>query len=82
MRVRAFEMFVCVSVEDMGPGIPEAEQAQIFERFYRGKHARHEEGNGLGLYLTRMILQKERGYVKVISPEEGGSRFSIYLQRV
>lgn len=82
VRVRAFEMFVCVSVEDMGPGIPEAEQAQIFERFYRGKHARHEEGNGLGLYLTRMILQKERGYVKVISPEEGGSRFSIYLQRV
>ncbi len=81
VNVRTFEMFVCISVEDMGPGIPESEQAQIFERFYRGKNARHEEGNGVGLYLTRMILQKERGYVKVVSPEKGGSRFSIYLQR-
>lgn len=79
--MRAFEMFVCISVEDMGPGILESEQAQIFERFYRGKNARHEEGNGVGLYLTRMILQKERGYVKVLSPEKGGSCFSIYLQR-
>ena len=81
VRVRVFEMFVCVSVEDMGPGIPESEQAQIFERFYRGKHACYEEGNGVGLYLTRMILQKERGYVKVASREQGGSCFSIYLQR-
>lgn len=82
VKVRAFELFVCISVEDMGPGIPESEQAQIFERFYRGKYARKNEGNGVGLYLTRMILQKERGYVKVTSPEKGGSRFSIYLQRV
>lgn len=81
VHVRAFEMFVCVSVEDMGPGILESEQAQIFERFYRGKHAHHEEGNGVGLYLTRMILQKERGYVKVTSRGQGGSCFSVYLQR-
>lgn len=81
VSMRTFEMFVCISVEDMGPGIAESEQAQIFERFYRGKNARQEEGNGVGLYLTRMILQKERGYVKVSSPEKGGSRFSIYLQR-
>ncbi len=81
VEVRAFEMFVCISVEDMGSGIPESEQAQIFKRFYRGKNARYEEGNGVGLYLTRMILQKERGYVKVSSPEKGGSCFSIYLQR-
>lgn len=79
VKVRAFELFVCVSVEDMGPGIPESEQAQIFERFYRGACARQEEGNGVGLYLTRMILQKERGYVKVTALEEGGSRFSMFL---
>lgn len=81
VSVRAYEMFVRVSVEDMGPGILESEQAQIFDRFYRGKNARQEEGNGVGLYLTRMILQKERGYVKVDSREGCGSCFSIYLQR-
>lgn len=81
VSVRAYEMFVRVSVEDMGPGILESEQAQIFDRFYRGKNARQEEGNGVGLYLTRMILQKERGYVKVDSREGCGSCFFIYLQR-
>lgn len=81
VSVRAYEMFVRVSVEDMGPGILESEQAQIFDRFYRGKNARQEEGNGVGLYLTRMILQNERGYVKVDSREGCGSCFSIYLQR-
>lgn len=81
LSVRAFEMFVCISVEDEGMGIPEAEQAQIFERFYRGKNALREEGSGVGLYLTRMILQKERGYIKVTSGKEGGSCFFMYLLR-
>lgn len=81
VNVRAFEMFVCISVEDEGIGIPEEEQAQIFERFYRGKNALREEGSGVGLYLTRMILQKERGYIKVTSGKAGGSCFSMCLPR-
>ena len=63
VSVKAMEMFVRIGVEDEGPGIPEDELAQIFERFYRGKNAAPEEGNGVGLYLTRMILQREGGYV-------------------
>ncbi|MDO4344660.1 MAG: HAMP domain-containing sensor histidine kinase [Eubacteriales bacterium] len=81
VRVKPFEMFVCISVEDTGIGIPEAEQAQIFERFYRGKNAGKEEGSGVGLYLTRMILSKERGYIKVTSKENQGSTFLMYLLR-
>lgn len=79
--VKAMEMFVCILVDDEGPGIPEEERAQIFERFYRGKNAAPEEGNGVGLYLTRMILQREGGYVKVSSGKNGGSRFCMYLPR-
>lgn len=81
VKVCLFEMFVCIHVEDEGPGILEEERAQIFERFYRGKNAMQQEGNGVGLYLTRMILQKERGYIKVSSGENGGSCFQIFLPR-
>ncbi len=81
VSVKAMEMFVRIGVEDEGPGIPEDELAQIFERFYRGKNAAPEEGNGVGLYLTRMILQREGGYVKVSAGKNGGSCFYIYLPR-
>ncbi len=81
VSVKALEMFVRIQVEDAGMGIPEEERAQIFERFYRGRNAAEEEGNGVGLYLTRMILKRERGYIKVSSGNGGGSCFSIYLPR-
>ena len=81
VSVKALELFVRISVEDEGPGIPVEERAQIFERFYRGKNAAREEGNGVGLYLTRMILQRERGYVKVSSGARGGSCFHLYLPK-
>ena len=58
-------MFVSVTVADQGMAVGEEERAQIFERFYRGANARQTEGNGVGLYLTRMILQREGGYIKV-----------------
>ncbi len=81
VSVKALELFVRISVEDEGPGIPVEERAQIFERFHRGKNAAREEGNGVGLYLTRMILQRERGYVKVSSGARGGSCFHLYLPK-
>lgn len=77
----ALETFFCISVEDEGPGIEEGEMAQIFKRFYRGKQALHEEGSGVGLYLTRMILEKENGFVKAASGKGKGSCFSMYLMK-
>ncbi len=81
ISLQALEMFVCIRVEDEGMGIPEEETARIFERFYRGKRAVGQEGNGVGLYLTRMILQRERGYIKVSPGKNGGSCFCIYLSK-
>ena len=81
VSVKALELFVRISVEDEGPGIPVEERAQIFERFYRGKNAARADGTGVGLYLTRMILQRERGYVKVSSGARGGSCFHLYLPK-
>ena len=79
VSVKNMEMFSCIMVEDEGIGIPEEERAQIFKRFYRGRNVIQEEGNGIGLYLSRIIIQKEGGYIKVSSGSNGGSCFSMYL---
>lgn len=81
IRIRIFEFYACIEVADEGPGIPEEERAGIFGRFCRGKQVQQEEGVGLGLYLTREILERENGYIKVSARQEGGSCFSLYLPR-
>ena len=79
ISVTSYELFVRVDVKDTGVGIPEAQQAQIFSRFYRGEEQAQQEGVGIGLYLTREILQKEGGYIKVSSQPGEGSIFSMFL---
>lgn len=81
IRVRAFEFYACIEVEDEGKGIREEEKAQIFTRFYRGRAVQQEEGIGVGLYLAREILTREDGYIKVRSKEGKGSIFGLYLPR-
>ena len=74
-----YELFCCIQVSDTGPGVPEGEQARVFGRFYRGEEVRDQEGLGLGLFLTRSILTREGGYVKLSSKPGKGSTFSLYL---
>lgn len=76
---KEFTLYTCVSVKDQGIGICESEKARIFGRFYRSSRVQQQEGIGIGLYLAREILQKEKGYIKVISQEGSGSCFSLYL---
>ena len=81
VRMSEYEMFCCIDVTDDGNGISEEEQPKIFGRFYRGKDVYNKQGVGIGLYLTRQIVSNEGGYMKVISSEENGSTFSIFLQK-
>lgn len=81
VEITAYPMFAAVSVRDTGPGIEEAEQPKVFQRFYRGKAHREEEGVGIGLYLVRQIAEGQGGYVKVRSQVGQGSTFSIYLPK-
>lgn len=80
VTVETFEFYVCISVKDEGIGISEEEKAQIFSRFYRSTEVQQEDGIGIGLYLAREILQKEKGYMKVLSKKGKGSTFKIYLK--
>ena len=76
-----YELFCRIDVTDTGPGIPEDEQARIFERFYRSPAVRDEQGVGLGLYLAREIAAANGGYIKVSSQPGKGSTFSLFLPK-
>lgn len=76
-----YQLFCRVDVRDSGPGIPEAERAKVFQRFYRSPAAYEAEGVGIGLYLARQIAEGQGGYIKVSSRVGGGSCFSLYLPR-
>lgn len=69
-------------VIDHGEGIPEAEQAQLFTRFYRSpRDARRAKGVGLGLVLAREIARAQGGDVRLLSSSGEGSRFALVLAK-
>ncbi len=70
-----------VSVQDKGPGIPDSEQSRIWGRFEQGQKQTIGSGGGLGLglYITRAIIQQHRGQVGVKSHSGEGSTFWFTL---
>ncbi|TVQ22362.1 MAG: sensor histidine kinase [Leptolyngbya sp. DLM2.Bin15] len=72
--------WVKVEVQDTGPGISPDDQRMIFERFRQGKGKR--SGSGLGLYLSRRILEAHQGKISVVSEPGRGSVFSVQLPGV
>ena len=71
---------LCVSVTDTGAGIPEKEKLRIFERFAQINH-KDRNGLGLGLYISKMIVEAHRGKIWVSSEFGHGSNFSFSLPR-
>lgn len=70
-----------ISVTDQGAGIPEEEQARIFERFYRVDAARSRQtgGTGLGLSIVKHVMGQHGGQVSVQSVPGQGSTFTLSL---
>ena len=70
-----------VTVSDSGIGIPEEDQKNIFERFYRvdKSHSREIGGTGLGLSITKSAVLMHRGSIKVESQEDIGTTFIIKI---
>ena len=66
-------------VRDEGIGIPPALQPRIFDRYVRAVSERHYGGLGLGLYITRTIVEEQGGRVSVESVPERGSTFTVEL---
>lgn len=72
---------VCIAVRDHGRGIAPDELPHLFERFYRTMVARERkmEGLGLGLYITRMLVEAHGGRISVESQSGVGSTFTFTL---
>ncbi len=70
-----------IEIADRGIGIPRAEQAKVFEKFYRvGNGLVHDvKGSGLGLSLVKHIIEAHKGTISVESDVGRGSRFKILL---
>jgi len=68
-----------LTVSDNGPGVPESEQARIWERLYRGDKSRSEAGLGLGLSLVRAVVVAHGGEVAVRNAPAGGAVFEVRL---
>jgi signal transduction histidine kinase len=73
---------VTVRVEDRGPGIPEDEQREVFEKFVRGKQASASgvRGTGLGLAMVREIIRGHGGEIRLESATGQGSAFTLFLR--
>jgi signal transduction histidine kinase len=70
-----------VTVLDQGSGIPERDLPKVFDRFYQGKSGFHHGhvGLGLGLYISKEIVERHGGQISVESTEGKGSAFTFTL---
>jgi two-component system, OmpR family, phosphate regulon sensor histidine kinase PhoR len=68
-----------ISVSDRGVGISPEDQAHVFDRFYRARGQRRPEGLGLGLYITRLLVEAHGGRIDVESSLGCGSTFRVFL---
>lgn len=66
-------------VQDRGPGVPQAEMAQVFDKGYRGVHAAGHPGAGLGLYMARAVVEVHSGSLQLTNREQGGAALRIWL---
>lgn len=81
LRVSVWKDSVLIEIEDEGIGIPSQELHKIFHRFYRGEKAAQmvKEGAGVGLYLTRKILEEQDGII-VAKRKKQGTVFQITMK--
>lgn len=81
IRVKKWTSFLRLEIQDEGIGIPAKEYHKIFQRFYRGERTevQKEEGQGIGLYLTRKIISGHHGTITVGAGQIKKGRGSMFV---
>lgn len=79
IHARERDGYVRISVRDYGPGVPVSEQERIFQRFERAVPHSSISGLGLGLYITRQIVELHGGTIHVESEPGQGANFIVDL---
>jgi K+-sensing histidine kinase KdpD len=68
-----------IAVEDQGPGLPAGREEEVFETFQRGEHQPMRKGAGLGLAISRAIVEAHGGRIEAESGRKRGARFVFTL---
>ena len=81
IKVTELVSYIMIEVEDEGIGIPSGEMHKIFQRFFRGESEKVKamDGSGVGLYLSRKILEDQGGTISVRKGQRSGSDFIVTL---
>lgn len=82
MRITQEGGFACITITDQGHGIHPDDLPYLFNRFYRARNARSGEGIGLGLYISKMLVEAHGGAIGVHSTLGAGSTFWFTLPLV
>lgn len=79
INIEKLESFLKIDITDNGIGIESENINNIFKRFYREQKVHNIEGVGIGLYLSKTIIEQQNGYIKVKSKVNEGTTFSVFL---
>jgi len=78
IRTRSDDKYAIVDIEDTGDGIPEDVQGKLFTPFFSTK----AKGSGLGLPVSKKIIEDHGGFIKFVTRKGVGTRFSVYLPKL
>ncbi|MDR3118514.1 MAG: response regulator, partial [Mediterranea sp.] len=81
INIREEEEHICVKIMDSGSGIEKKDISKVFERFYQGDNVYDRNGTGIGLTLTKSIVEAHHGTISVESRRGYGSIFIVCLKK-
>jgi signal transduction histidine kinase len=79
ITILSMEEAVDISVRDYGLGVQKEHREYIFDRFYQADPQSYRGGFGLGLYISRQIVDLHNGELRASFPQDGGTSFTIHL---
>ena len=79
VRLRRQGAHACLELVDQGIGVPPEQRERVFERFERAAPARHSGGLGLGLWVSRQVVEAHGGSIAVTDTPGGGATFTVLL---
>ena len=80
--VRGQSDFICIAIDDSGPGVAKPDRERIFDQFYRGSEGERSSGAGLGLAIVYQLVSAHGGSVIVEDSELGGAQFIVHIPTI